>query len=146
MKNFNNHINAFLKEYMEDVIGNTEEIYIDGVGDSVCKVDTGNNAFNVIHGIDLENEGDDVIFNTINNKKIRKKIIDKALINIGSGIKEDRPVILFNVKLHGKEYPDVKFTISDRTENSEPILLGKEFLSTLGKLIDINKDFTKQSS
>lgn len=146
MKNFNNHINTFLKEYMEDVIGNTEEIYIDGVGDTVCKVDTGNNAFNVIHGIDLENEGDEVIFNTVNNKKIRKKIIDKALINIGSGIKEDRPVILFNIKLHGKEYPDVKFTLSDRTENSEPVLLGKEFLSTLGKLIDINKDFTKQAS
>ena len=146
MKNFNNHINAFLKEYMEDVIGNTEEIYIDGVGDTVCKVDTGNNAFNVIHGVDLENDGDEVIFNTINDKKIRKKIIDKALINIGSGIKEDRPVILFNIKLHGKEYPDVKFTLSDRTENSEPVLLGKEFLSTLGKLIDINKDFTKQAS
>ena len=142
MKNFNNNINAFLKEYTQDVIGNTEEIFIDGVGDSVCKVDTGNNAFNVIHGVDLENEGDEVIFNTVNNKKIRKKIIDNAVINIGSGIKEDRPVILFNIKLHGKEYPDVKFTISDRTENSEPILLGKEFLSTLNKLIDINKDFT----
>lgn len=142
MKNFNTQINAFLKEYTQDVIGNTEEIYIDGVGDSVCKVDTGNNAFNVIHGMDLENEGDEVIFNTINDKRIRKKIIDNAVINIGSGIKEDRPVILFNIKLHGKEYPDVKFTISDRTENSEPILLGKEFLSTLNKLIDINKDFT----
>jgi len=142
MKNFNNQINAFLKEYAQDVIGNTEEIYIDGVGDSVCKVDTGNNAFNVIHGMDLENEGDEVIFNTINDKRIRKKIIDNAVINIGSGIKEDRPVILFNIKLHGKEYPDVKFTISDRTENSEPVLLGKEFLSTLNKLIDINKDFT----
>lgn len=142
MKNFNTQINVFLKEYTQDVIGNTEEIYIDGVGDSVCKVDTGNNAFNVIHGMDLENEGDEVIFNTINDKRIRKKIIDNAVINIGSGIKEDRPVILFNIKLHGKEYPDVKFTISDRTENSEPILLGKEFLSTLNKLIDINKDFT----
>lgn len=142
MKNFNNHINTFLKEYTQDVIGNTEEIFIDGVGDSVCKVDTGNNAFNVIHGVDLESEGDEVVFNTINDKRIRKKIIDNAVINIGSGIKEDRPVILFNIKLHGKEYPDVKFTISDRTENSEPILLGKEFLSTLNKLIDINKDFT----
>lgn len=142
MKNFNTQINAFLKEYTQDVIGNTEEIYIDGVGNSVCKVDTGNNAFNVIHGMDLENEGDEVIFNTINDKRIRKKIIDNAVINIGSGIKEDRPVILFNIKLHGKEYPDVKFTISDRTENSEPVLLGKEFLSTLNKLIDINKDFT----
>ena len=76
MKNFNDQINNYLKEYtVDDVIGNTEEIYIDGVGDSVCKVDTGNNAFNVIHGIDLQNDGDEVIFTTINDKKIKKKLI-----------------------------------------------------------------------
>lgn len=146
MKNFNKHINVFLKEYLGDVIGNTEEIYIDGVGDTVCKVDTGNNAFNVIHGIDVKPNGKEVEFTTIGDKRIKKEILDNVVINIGSGIKEERPVILFNVKLHGKEYPDVKFTLSDRTENTEPVLLGKDFLSTLGKLIDINKDFTKQVS
>lgn len=146
MKNFNKHINIFLKEYLGDVIGNTEEIYIDGVGDTVCKVDTGNNAFNVIHGIDVKPNGKEVEFTTIGDKRIKKEILDNVVINIGSGIKEERPVILFNVKLHGKEYPDVKFTLSDRTENTEPVLLGKDFLSTLGKLIDINKDFTKQVS
>jgi len=144
MKNFNNQINVFLKEYLGDVIGNTEEIYIDGVGDTVCKVDTGNNAFNVIHGIDVKPNGKEVEFTTIGDKRIKKEILDNVVINIGSGIKEERPVILFNVKLHGKEYPDVKFTLSDRTENTEPVLLGKDFLSTLGKLIDINKDFTSQ--
>lgn len=144
MKNFNNQINVFLKEYLGDVIGNTEEIYIDGIGDTVCKVDTGNNAFNVIHGIDVKPDGKEVEFTTIGDKRIKKEILDNVVINIGSGIKEERPVILFNVKLHGKEYPDVKFTLSDRTENTEPVLLGKDFLSTLGKLIDINKDFTSQ--
>ena len=144
MKNFNNQINVFLKEYLGDVIGNTEEIYIDGIGDTVCKVDTGNNAFNVIHGIDVKPNGKEVEFTTIGDKRIKKEILDNVVINIGSGIKEERPVILFNVKLHGKEYPDVKFTLSDRTENTEPVLLGKDFLSTLGKLIDINKDFTSQ--
>ncbi len=143
MKNFNEIVNQFLHEYHEnDIIGNTEKIYIDGVGDAVCKVDTGNNAFNVIHGVDVKTDGDEVEFTTLNNKRIKKKMIDNAIINIGSGIKEDRPVMLFNVKLGEKEYPNVKFTISDRTENSEPVLLGKDFLSVLNKLIDINKDFT----
>jgi hypothetical protein len=143
MKAFNEIVNQFLYEYHEnDIIGNTEKIYIDGVGDAVCKVDTGNNAFNVIHGIDIKTDGDEVEFTTLNNKRIKKKLIDNAIINIGSGIKEDRPVMLFNVKLGEKEYPNVKFTISDRTENSEPVLLGKDFLSILNKLIDINKDFT----
>lgn len=143
MKTFNEIVNQFLYEYHKnDIIGNTEKIYIDGVGDAVCKVDTGNNAFNVIHGVDVKTDGDEVEFTTLNNKRIKKKMIDNAIINIGSGIKEDRPVMLFNVKLGEKEYPNVKFTISDRTENSEPILLGKDFLSVLNKLIDINKDFT----
>ena len=142
MKNFNNQVNKFLSEYTHDVIGNTEKIYIDDVGDTVCKVDTGNNAFNVLHGVDIKQNGDEVEFTTVDNKRIKKKIIDSATINIGSGIKEERPIMLFNVKLGEKEYPNVKFTISDRTENSEPVLLGKDFLSVLNKLIDINKDFT----
>lgn len=142
MKNFNNQVNKFLLEYTHDVIGNTEKIYIDDVGDTVCKVDTGNNAFNVLHGVDIKQNGDEVEFTTVDNKRLKKKIIDSATINIGSGIKEERPIMLFNVKLGEKEYPNVKFTISDRTENSEPVLLGKDFLSVLNKLIDINKDFT----
>ena len=141
MNTFNQQINNLLYEY-KDVIGNTEKIFIDDIGETVCKVDTGNNAFNVLHGTNIKVNGDEVEFDTINNKRLKKKIIDNAVINIGSGIKENRPIMLFNVKLGEKEYPEVKFTISDRTENSEPVLLGKDFLSILGKLIDINKDFT----
>lgn len=141
MNTFNQQINNLLYEY-KDVIGNTEKIFIDDIGETVCKVDTGNNAFNVLHGANIKINGNEVEFDTINNKRVKKKIIDNAVINIGSGIKENRPIMLFNVKLGEKEYPDVKFTISDRTENSEPVLLGKDFLSILGKLIDINKDFT----
>lgn len=141
MNTFNQQINILLYEY-NSVIGNTEKIFIDEIGETVCKIDTGNNAFNVLHGVNINVDGDTVEFDTINNKRVKKKIIDNAIINIGSGIKEDRPIMLFNVKLGDKEYPEVKFTISDRTENSEPVLLGKDFLSTLGKLIDVNKDFT----
>lgn len=141
MNTFNDKINNLLYEY-SDVLGNTEKIFIDGIGDTVCKVDTGNNAFNVLHGINVKMNGDEVEFDTINGKRIKKKVIDNAVINIGSGIKENRPIMLFNVKLGEEKYPEVKFTISDRTENSEPVLLGKDFLSILGKLIDVNKDFT----
>lgn len=142
MNTFNEILNTLLLEYSnDDILGNIEKIYIDGIGDTVCKVDTGNNAFNVLHGINISKNGDEVEFDTIDGKRIKKKILDNATVNIGSGIKEERPIMLFNVKLGEKEYPNVKFTISDRTENSEPVLLGKEFLSGLNKLIDINKDF-----
>lgn len=142
MNTFNEMLNNLLLEYSnDDILGNIEKIYIDGIGDTVCKVDTGNNAFNVLHGINISKNGDEVEFDTIDGKRIKKKTLDNATVNIGSGIKEERPIILFNVKLGEKEYPNVKFTISDRTENSEPVLLGKEFLSGLNKLIDINKDF-----
>lgn len=142
MNTFNEMLNSLLLEYSnDDILGNIEKIYIDGIGDTVCKVDTGNNAFNVLHGINISKNGDEVEFDTIDGKRIKKKTLDNATVNIGSGIKEERPIMLFNVKLGEKEYPNVKFTISDRTENSEPVLLGKEFLSGLNKLIDINKDF-----
>jgi len=142
MNTFNETLNNIMLEYTNDnVLGNTEKIYIDGIGDTVCKVDTGNNAFNVLHGINISKNGDEVEFDTIEGKRVKKKILDNATVNIGSGIKEERPIMHFNIKLGEKEYPNVKFTISDRTENSEPVLLGKEFLSGLNKLIDINKDF-----
>lgn len=142
MNTFNQSITKLLREYTNDnIIGNTEKIYIDGVGDTICKVDTGNNAFNVLHGVNLTKNGDEIEFDTINGKRIKKKMLDNAAVNIGSGIIEDRPIIYFNVKMGEKEYPNVKFTISDRTDNSEPVLLGKDFLSILNKLIDINKDF-----
>lgn len=140
MKEYNAIIENYLKTYNEETIGNVEKIYIDGVGESLCKVDTGNNAFNVIHGVNIKINNGEVEFDTINNKRIKKKIHDGATINIGSGIKESRPIITFNVKFDGEDYRDVKFTLSNRAENSEPILLGKEFLSIVNKLIDINKD------
>ena len=141
MNTFNNKINALIYEYA-DILGNSENIFIGGVGETTCKIDTGNIAYNVLHGVNIKINGNNVEFDTINNKRIIKQIVDNVIINIGSGIKEERPIILFNVKLGNEEYPKVKFTISDRTENSEPVLLGKEFLSILDKLIDVNKDFT----
>ena len=141
MNTFNELFERTIQHYA-DTIGNTEKIDIDGIGEVVCKVDTGNNAFNVLHGVDVKQHGNDIEFTTVNGKRIKKPILDSATIHIGSGNKEDRPITTFNVTMGGKHYPDVKFTISDRTENSEPVLLGKDFLSQLGKLIDINKDFT----
>lgn len=120
-------------------LGLTELIKIDGVGDVTAKVDSGNGAYNVLHGINIDQKGDNVTFTTIDNKKITKPVVELIDINIGSGNIEKRPVVVFDVIIKNKPYKNIKFSIADREQNEEKVLLGKEFISDLGGIIDVNK-------
>jgi hypothetical protein len=121
------------------VLGIDETIEIDGIGSLLAKVDTGNEAYNVLHGINIEDTGNNVTFVTAGNKQITKPKKNNIKIHIGSGVKEDRPVVLFNVRVNGQEYRDVPFSIADRTENEEPVLIGAPFLKTLDAVVDTTK-------
>ena len=72
---------------------------------------------------------------------VKRKVVDTIIIHIGSGVKEDRPVVLFDIKLGDEEYKDVPFSIADRSENEYPVLIGKLFLSKIDKLIDVDKEY-----
>ena len=121
------------------VLGIDETIEIDGIGSLLAKVDTGNEAYNVLHGIDIEVTGDNVTFTTAGNKQVTKPRKDNIKIHIGSGVKEDRPVVIFDIKVNGQEYKDVPFSIADRSENEEPVLIGAPFLKMLDAVIDTSK-------
>ena len=69
------------------VLGIDETIEIDGIGSLLAKVDTGNEAYNVLHGIDIEVTGDNVTFTTAGNKQVTKPRKDNIKIHIGSGVK-----------------------------------------------------------
>ena len=125
----------------DDVVGLVERIYIEGIGDVDAKIDSGNGAYNVIDGDVLSKRGENVIIRTIGDKKLKKKVIDEVVIHIGSGNKELRPVVEFDIKLGDEEYEDVPFSIADRSENEYPVLIGKEFLSKIDKLIDVDKQY-----
>tara|TARA_B100000214_G_C23905622_1_gene598711 strand:- start:275 stop:712 length:438 start_codon:yes stop_codon:yes gene_type:complete len=131
----------FINEIADnDVIGLVEPINIDTVGDIDAKVDSGNGAFNVLHGDIISKRGENIIISTVNNKKLKKKVVDTVIIHIGSGNKEERPVVLFDITFDGKKYKDVPFSIADRSENEYPVLVGKDFVSKIDKLIDVDKE------
>lgn len=134
---------SFKQFYKRPILGVGEIIDINGIGPVKAKVDSGNEAFNVLHGINVKDENNEVSFTTVDNKKIKKPKHDTITIHIGSGVKEDRPVVLFDINVDGKEYKNIPFSIADRTENDEPVLVGEPFVKQLNALIDVKKDNTE---
>lgn len=128
----------FIKEAERPILSVTEEIEIEDIGRISAKIDSGNEAYNVLHGVNLSIKDGQVTFTTVNDKTVTVPLKDTINIHIGSGVKEDRPVVEFNIGLHGKRYANVPFSIADRSENSEPILIGEPFIKKINALIDVN--------
>ena len=125
--------------FEQRILGLHEPINIEGVGQITSKVDSGNGGYNVLHGINLKIKDNTVDFTTVNGKKMSKPIVEFIDINIGSGNIEKRPVVEFNVSIVGEKFKNVKFSLADRSQNEEKVLLGKTFIAALGGLIDVTK-------
>lgn len=113
-----------------------EPIHIDGVGEVLAKVDTGNEAYNVLHGVDVQDDGSTVTFTTAGDKRVTRPKTDTIKIHIGSGVKEDRPVITLDITVNGKHFKMVPFSVADRSENEEPVLIGAPFLKMMNAVVD----------
>lgn len=129
-------------------LGLIETITFKELGPIEAKIDSGNGAYNVLHGVNLEYSGLDdeyegrshVTFETVDGKTIKKRVIEFIDINIGSGNIEERPVVEFDIEIGDKVYPATKFSIGDREENEYKILVGKDFIEQLGGLIDVSAE------
>jgi len=121
-------------------MGLIETITFDELGPIEAKIDSGNGAYNVLHGVNITEEDGHVIFDTVNNKRLKKELNEHIDINIGSGNIETRPVVLFDIEIGDKKYPATKFSIGDRKENEYKILVGKDFIEQLGGLIDVSAE------
>lgn len=130
---------TFREFYEKPVFGTNEMIQIDGIGKIKAKIDSGNEAYNVIHGVDVSEEGENVSFTTVGGKRMTRPRKGEIKIHIGSGVKEDRPIILMDISIDGKMYKGVPFSVADRSENEDPILVGEPFLKKLNAIIDVNK-------
>jgi len=124
--------------FEKTVIGLIEEMDIAGVGRVKVKIDSGNGAYNVIHGEDLTVQGSKVSFTTINGKRLIKDTVDTITINVGAGHTEERPVVGFRIKFAGTEFDNVPFSIGNREANDYKVLVGKDFIKQLDALIDVN--------
>lgn len=129
---------TFKQFFEKTVIGLIERVNIHGIGDVDAKVDSGNGAFNVLHGEDIDRQGNKVTFTTVGGKRIIKDIIDMVTINVGAGNIEERPVVKFRMKFGGREFDNIPFSIGNRTSNEYKILIGKDFIKQLDALIDID--------
>jgi len=128
----------FSKFYEKNVIGLIEKIFLHGVGEIDAKIDSGNGAYNVLHGSNIIRQGNKVTFDTVNDKRLAMDVIENITINVGAGNVEERPVVAFRMKFGGKEFNNVPFSIGNRESNEYKILVGKDFIKQLDALIDID--------
>jgi len=131
---------TFKTFYESRVIGLIEKIELAGIGSLDAKVDSGNGAYNVLHGEDIIRQGDKVTFTTINGKRIIKDIKDTVAINVGAGNIEERFVVSFRMKFANTEFDNIPFSIGDRSKNDYKVLIGKDFIKQLDALIDVTSN------
>ena len=125
----------------KQVFGLIEFFDLDEVGRIPAKLDSGNGAYNVLHGVDIQTQGNKVFFRTENGKTLLKDKKGEITINVGAGNTEDRPIVEFDFRIGNKEFKDIPFTLSDRSTNLYKILVGKEFIENeLDALIDVSQE------
>lgn len=131
----------------KNVFGLEELIELDGVGTLKAKLDTGNGAFNVLHGTDVKTDGKMASFVIDGGKTLQKPVQDTIVINVGAGNKEDRPVVLFDVKIGNKVFQGIPFSIGNRAENEHKVLIGKNFIQqNLNALIDVSLTYVADNN
>ena len=129
---------SFKQFFEKTVIGLIERIDLHSIGTVDAKIDSGNGAYNVLHGEDITQQGNKVTFTTVNGKRIIKDIEDTVVINVGAGNTEERPVVKFRMRFAGRDFDNVPFSIGNRSSNEYKILVGKDFIKQLDALIDID--------
>ena len=125
----------------KQVFGLIEFFDLDEVGKIPAKLDSGNGAYNVLHGEDIQIQGDKVFFRTENGRTLLKDKKGEITINVGAGNIEERPIVEFDFSIGNKQFTNIPFTLSDRGTNLYKILVGKEFIENeLDALIDVSQE------
>lgn len=127
--------------YEKYVLGLIEDMHIDGIGTISSKLDTGNGAYNVLHGenIEIDTENKVTRFTTVHAISLEKELVDLITINVGANKTERRPVVNFDLKMGDKIFKNVRFSIGNRSSNTHKILIGKSFIENeLNALIDVS--------
>ena len=118
-----------------------EPIDIKGIGIVDAKIDSGNEAYNVFLGVNIKHHDNGTCtFTTVNNKQLTLPCDGSIDINIGSGNIENRPTVRLSFVLKGKHYNNIVFSLADRSQNDQPVLIGEPFVKQINALIDVNRD------
>jgi hypothetical protein len=134
---------TFLEFYHDEsrpILGVVEIIDITGIGKVEAKIDSGNEAYNVLLGLNIKHNKDGTCtFDTVNDMQITLPCTGNIDINIGSGNIESRPTVKLSFVLKGVEYSDITFSLADRKDNDQPVLIGEPFVRNINALIDVKQ-------
>ena len=114
-----------------------------GLEPMTAKMDTGNGGHNTIGAENIKVEGNTVEFNIKGyDNKIKKKLLPKMSIvkNNGDGV-EKRHCVLLDMKIGGKLYKDVHFSLSDRSNMNHTILMSRKFMIDSKMSVNPKKKF-----
>ena len=120
------------------ILGVIEIIDIHDIGQMEAKIDSGDEAYNVLHGIDVDESDDNVTFTTVGDRRITLQKVGNIDINIGSGNIEHRPTVELSFTIKDQPYCDI-FSIADRAGNEQQVLIGEPFIRKINALIDVKK-------
>ena len=123
-------------------VGRVERIM---VGESTVKarIDSGNSTYSVIDARNVKENKNTVRF-VFDGKKYKKTVANMVEINIGSGNIEKRYVVEMDMKIGRKTFENVKFSLSDRSSNVYPVLLGNEFMKENNVVVHTNEVYMQE--
>jgi hypothetical protein len=122
--------------------GFIEKVSVEAMGEMSAKMDTGNGSYCVIHA-DKWTIDDGFITWTNNGKEYEHKVDSVKKFKRG-GVRneeEERAVVLLNVTFCDTEYKDIKFSISNRSGMTTPILLNRAFLRRANLVVNSSRRY-----
>jgi RimK family alpha-L-glutamate ligase len=127
------------------VCGFQEIIEIEGIGEVVAKMDSGNGATCALdaENIKIDDENKTVSWRTngaeFKNVKYNRKI--KLIKGAIGGTEVKKVTVTFNVKFNGTTYKNVEFALDDRTGKTTPVLCNRAFMKLANLIVNPAKAF-----
>ena len=123
-------------------VGRVENVKIGG-RTIKTRVDSGNSSYSVIDAREIKENKGTVRF-VFDSTKFKLPVVDTVEINMGGGKFEERYVVEMNMQIGRKIFENVKFSLSDRSSNVYPSLLGNEFMKENNVVVHTNEVYMQE--
>jgi hypothetical protein len=130
-------MHSYKEFFYEQILGATEGITIQHVGNVKATVDTGNSGYNVLHAIIIDENDDKVKFKTVNDKILELSVKERITVS-GNNNTNERPVVLLDCSIGQEQFNQVPFSLADRSQQDTPVLLSKDFIRLNGGVVNVN--------
>jgi RimK family alpha-L-glutamate ligase len=120
-------------------VGRVENVVI-GERNTKARVDSGNSSYSVL-GAEKIKENKGTVSFVFDSTKFKLPIIDNVNINMGGGKVEKRYVVEMDMKIGRTVFEKVGFSLSDRSSNVYPVLLGNTFMKENNIVVHTNEVF-----